>query len=81
MPPGDLFALGSKPTSSGSAAGDRKREPTSLLTPTPVLKKPKLLAQGQTFTPLGRPAEREQDRKSSPLPTQSHQFEEFAIEG
>ncbi|XP_060583813.1 integrator complex subunit 1-like [Ruditapes philippinarum] len=97
LPPGDLFALGSKPTkpsessfqkssSSGnlvaekklSGLGDRKRESASLLAPVGVAKKPKIL--GQTFTPLGRPAERETEKRLSPVPPLSLAFEESAIE-
>ncbi|KAL5020745.1 hypothetical protein ScPMuIL_002172, partial [Solemya velum] len=56
---------------------ERKRE-----APVPAVsglasKKPKLLVQGQTFTPLGRPSETE--RRVSPA-TVTPQFEESAIE-
>ena len=82
-PPGDLFALGSRP---GSDSSDKKlalgkRESTSLLTPAAAMKKPKLVSQAQTFTPLGRPAERDTERRVSPVPTVSNLFEESAIDG
>lgn len=98
LPPGDLFALGSKPTKSGessfqkssssssivekklSSLGERKRESTSLLTTSGGVKKPKILAPGQTFTPLGRPAEQYTEKRLSPVPPVSHAFEDAAIE-
>lgn len=43
----------------------------------PPIKKPKILSQTQTFTPLGRT---DTERKSSPPPTVS-QYEELAVEG
>ena len=100
LPPGDLFALGSKPSKPGessfqkssssgssivekklSGLGDRKRESASLLAPVGVAKKPKILAPGQTFTPLGRPTDRETEKRLSPVPPVSLAFEESAIEG
>ncbi|WAQ97691.1 INT1-like protein [Mya arenaria] len=111
MPPGDLFALGSKPSRSGDSGsqkagggtsgmekktpsfgekltsfgeklasfGERKRESSSLLAPG-ASKKPKILASGQMFTPLGRPTDREADRRASPIPPISQAYEELAIE-
>lgn len=92
-PPGDLFALGSRsgsdsniPQKLGGASTSvekklalGKRESTSLLTPAAAIKKPKILSQTQTFTPLGRPADTE--RRLSPAPAVSSLFEEAAIEG
>jgi len=109
LPPGDLFALGSKGGRAGdsksgagtsgpekkapsfgeklasfgeklTSLGERKRESSSLLS-SGANKKPKLLTGSQTFTPLGRPAEREADRRASPIPPISQAYEELAIEG
>lgn len=64
-----------------STFGDRKRDASSLLAPGGAPKKPKLIASGQTFTPLGRPLERDTDRRLSPVPPISYAFEENAIDG
>ena len=81
-PPGDLIALGSRPDSADKKMGLGKRESTSLLTPAAAMKKPKLVSQTQTFTPLGRPAERDTERsRVSPVPTVSNLFEQSAIDG
>lgn len=64
-----------------TGVGDRKREPTSLLAPSGVGKKPKILAPGQTFTPLGRPSDRDAEKRLSPVPPISFAFEDSAVEG
>lgn len=93
-PPGDLFALGPRSGSEpniqqklgvASTSGEKKmalgkREATSLLTPAVAIKKPKIISQTQTFTPLGRPSDRDTERRVSPAPTVSLLYEEAAIE-
>lgn len=64
-----------------TGVGDRKREPTSLLASSSVGKKPKILAPGQTFTPLGRPTDRDAEKRLSPVPPISFAFEDSALEG
>ncbi|KAK3090472.1 hypothetical protein FSP39_012133, partial [Pinctada imbricata] len=89
-PPGDFIALGkqSKQDSDSSKLAqlsqkklgsglDRKRDAPSAPIPGALVKRPKIVPQGQTFTPLGRA---ETERRASPAPTTLSQFEELAIE-
>lgn len=85
-PPGDFIALGKQSKSSADSdlpriqssnkKPEKKREGTPVISGAPPVKKPKILSQTQTFTPLGRT---DTERKSSPPPTVS-QYEELAVE-
>ena len=91
-PPGDFIALGKQTKSQDSDSSklaqlsqkklgsglDRKRDAPSAPIPGALVKRPKIVPQGQTFTPLGRT---ETERRASPAPTTLSQFEELAIEG
>ncbi|KAL4240200.1 Integrator complex subunit 1 [Mactra antiquata] len=63
-----------------SALGDRKREPISLISSGTSSKKPKLLSSGQTFTPLGRPTDRDAEKRLSPANLTSHAIDDNSIE-